>query len=411
MGKKITFEIDREDVCLPFTIESFVELFMVTTASLSNVRDILVKPLIIGIDTETRPSFMSRDRKPNPTSLLQIAARLESGKEVVLLIDLLDISSSADYLLELDDILLPILESNKIIKVGQGLANDFIELSSSYPSVKAFRRVESIIETNRLVRHLQPEVMQNLSLKAITRSYLHLNLVKTQQCSDWGLRPLSKAQTEYAARDALVLLRLYDVMTSEAEDMGSFSIAPLLTNYLPYESSNSTRCGADAMSNSLSCVPSIQVRESNATGGYDILIRSTKPPQHERFSDRILNAENDSCDEMDTIKADTPSDQHLIQLHESGCLREKDNDAEDGNEKDDEDLSVSSGYSNLTSNESIISVRSRSSSSRSSNDPPSGRLEKRKLSPSSWSPLHSTFHYSCRKNNKRMKKGLILDSR
>ena len=58
-----------------------------------------------------------------------------------------------------------------------------------------------------------------VSLKFLTRQYLNSNLIKLQQCSSWGSRPLSDKQILYAATDALVLLRLYDAMLYEIEDI------------------------------------------------------------------------------------------------------------------------------------------------------------------------------------------------
>ena len=51
------------------------------------------------------------------------------------------------------------------------------------------------------------------------RIYLNFNLVKKQQLSNWAKRPLTEAQMKYAACDALVLLRLYDAMSFEIEDL------------------------------------------------------------------------------------------------------------------------------------------------------------------------------------------------
>jgi len=47
-------------------------------------------------------------------------------------------------------------------------------------------------------------------LKTLTRRVLGVRLDKRQQMSDWGSRPLSAAQVEYAAADARVLVSLFD---------------------------------------------------------------------------------------------------------------------------------------------------------------------------------------------------------
>jgi hypothetical protein len=55
------------------------------------------------------------------------------------------------------------------------------------------------------------------------------NLVKSHQCSSWGSRPLSDGQIHYAACDALVLIRLYDALCCEVEELfgGSVDISEM----------------------------------------------------------------------------------------------------------------------------------------------------------------------------------------
>lgn len=111
------------------------------------------------------------------------------------------------------------LSNRKVIKIGQGLDDDFRELRDNYPHMNCFKSIPSILETNTIHRLLCPEDVQLKSLKNMVRIYLHFNLIKTQQLSNWSQRPLTKLQIHYAACDALVLLRLYDVMTHEAKSL------------------------------------------------------------------------------------------------------------------------------------------------------------------------------------------------
>jgi hypothetical protein len=76
---------------------------------------------------------------------------------------------------------------------------------------------------------LNVEIDYDISLRNFTRNYLHLDLNKSCQLSNWGKRPLSDDQLEYAACDALVLLRLYDIMTCEANLLPNFDIKDILT--------------------------------------------------------------------------------------------------------------------------------------------------------------------------------------
>lgn len=51
---------------------------------------------------------------------------------------------------------------------------------------------------------------------------------KTQQCSDWQMRPLSPQQVEYAALDALSLVQVFD-----AEEPSRDRVARLVINVEP----------------------------------------------------------------------------------------------------------------------------------------------------------------------------------
>lgn len=97
--------------------------------------------------------------------------------------------------------------------------------------MQAFKVVNSILDTNVLHRHLKPEEIRDLGLKAFTQQYLHFDLDKSCQMSNWALRPLTFKQVHYAACDSLVLLRLFDVMTCEAEEKGGFDLHSVLRTF------------------------------------------------------------------------------------------------------------------------------------------------------------------------------------
>lgn len=231
--RKPAFEIDESDRCLPYTLDLQDDVIYVTTKNLIELERILSDAYILGIDTETRPSFFNRKNRFDrfPTSIIQIAARTKSEQEFVAIVDLLNFSESDGALVALDNVLMKPMSSSDVVKMGQGLENDLREICMFYPKLNAFKDVPSIVDTNVLYRFLLPEIKQDTSLKNLTKTYLHCNLVKTQQCSDWGRRPLAQSQVDYAARDALVLLRLFDAMTCEALEMNDFNLSSLLRRF------------------------------------------------------------------------------------------------------------------------------------------------------------------------------------
>ena len=216
---------------LPFVYDLRESVHYIKADNVQDLKRILDNVRLLGIDTETRPSFLFNSRR-NSTSIIQLAIRNDHHNEQVAIVDLLDIATVVDSLSQLNEILSPVLTSKSIIKIGQGLVHDFQELCKTYPSLSSCRTVQSIVDTNTLYRFLKPEIVQEVSLKNLVLAFLHCDLLKTYQCSDWGRRPLSASQLHYAACDALVLLRLYDVMSCEAEEKGNFDLEVISRNYV-----------------------------------------------------------------------------------------------------------------------------------------------------------------------------------
>eukprot|EP01038_Epipyxis_sp_PR26KG_P004974 gene4974-6957_t len=250
---KVYFEENVQDRMLPFTFDlnQSCLVFIDNSSLFPMLRTLVNEATLIGIDSETRPSFIPLQRNKtnsffeiqpmHKTSLLQLAIRTRECREKVLIIDLLrlsqfdNIKSNGDKnqfnyeksckiipdnncMNELNDILkIPFLNKN-CYKIGQSLLNDFKELYRSHPNMSCFMKVNNVIEMTKWYRNLQPDILHLISLKNLVKQYLHFNLIKTQQCSNWEIRPLSSDQLHYAACDALVLIRLYDAMLCESEE-------------------------------------------------------------------------------------------------------------------------------------------------------------------------------------------------
>ncbi len=169
------------------------------------------------------------DNVHKPVVLIQMGIRDKSGNEVVILIDLLDLSYDFDNttitpqrtLGFLNNIFNDLLKEKEIIKFGQGLIHDMNEINRTYPLLTAFQGVNSIMDTNTLHQFIHNDIKQCVSLSNLTLHYLNMHLMKTEQCSNWHIRPLTASQINYAACDALVLLRLFDIMSCEAAEKAS----------------------------------------------------------------------------------------------------------------------------------------------------------------------------------------------
>eukprot|EP00596_Hydrurales_sp_CCMP1899_P000152 CAMPEP_0119052214 /NCGR_PEP_ID=MMETSP1177-20130426/73588_1 /TAXON_ID=2985 /ORGANISM="Ochromonas sp, Strain CCMP1899" /LENGTH=652 /DNA_ID=CAMNT_0007031713 /DNA_START=1455 /DNA_END=3410 /DNA_ORIENTATION=- len=96
------------------------------------------------------------------------------------------------------DLLMAILRSPTIIKVGFGLYGDFKRLLSSFPASKyyEFSSVENVYDLSNVA------FCKGKSLSTVSLELLGMPLDKRSQVSDWQKRPLSEDQIIYGATDA-----------------------------------------------------------------------------------------------------------------------------------------------------------------------------------------------------------------
>lgn len=157
-------------------------------------------PPLLGIDTETRPSF-SKGRQYK-VALMQVA--------------------TADHCflfrLNLTDLTLPLiylLENPAITKVGLSLHDDFMMLHRRAPF-----EPRGIVELQEQVR---PFGIQEMSLQKIYAILFDEKISKNQQLSNWEARELTQPQQLYAATDAWACLNIYNKL-QELKESGDFTI-------------------------------------------------------------------------------------------------------------------------------------------------------------------------------------------
>ncbi len=146
---------------------------------------------VLGIDTETKPSFDAR--RQNVVSLLQIA------------------TEDTTYLFRLNKIgldqgLVKLLADPQIVKVGLSLLDD----------CRALRKLvkfksQSFVELQRLCPAYG---IRDASLQKIYAIMFGKYLSKSQRMSNWENEQLSPAQQNYAALDAAVSLEIYNKLMS-----------------------------------------------------------------------------------------------------------------------------------------------------------------------------------------------------
>ena len=108
------------------------------------------------------------------------------------------------------DILSKLWSSERILKVGYQLSSDLRRVAASYPHVPCFRKVNSVLEVDKLCKRILQITKQKksrsitMSLARMTSHYMGRTVDKGCQISDWEARPLSASQKVYAALDAAV---------------------------------------------------------------------------------------------------------------------------------------------------------------------------------------------------------------
>ena len=151
---------------------------------------------ILGIDSETRPSFTKGHS--HKVALLQI-----SSDECCFLFRL-NMTGLTQPIIEL-------LEDPKVIKVGLSLKDDFMMLHKRAP----FNQ-QACIELQEYVR---PFGIQDKSLQKI------YGILFSEKISNWEADVLTDAQKQYAATDAWACLIIYHLL-EELKRTGNYELAP-----------------------------------------------------------------------------------------------------------------------------------------------------------------------------------------
>ncbi len=141
---------------------------------------------LIGIDTETKPSF--KKGQTNSVALLQIAT---DTKAYIIRLKLVSMSKE----------LASIFSDESIVKVGIAVRDDLKDLKKLQ-----FFEEKSIVDLNVLAPKLG---FESIGAKKLSALVLGFRISKRQQVSNWELKKLSPAQIVYAATDAWICREIY----------------------------------------------------------------------------------------------------------------------------------------------------------------------------------------------------------
>ncbi len=158
---------------------------------------------VVGIDSETRPSF--KKGQNHKVALLQIA------------------TSDRCFLFRLNKIGIPqelinFLENPAVFKVGLSLKDDFMMLRK-----RAKLQPRGVIELQEYVKEFE---IQDQSLQKIYALLFSMKISKSQRLSNWDLPSLTQSQKIYAATDAWACLEIYQLL-NQLKKTGKYEVEPV----------------------------------------------------------------------------------------------------------------------------------------------------------------------------------------
>lgn len=149
--------------------------------------DFLLKQEILGIDTETRPSF--RRGTQNKVALLQV-----STMDTCFLFRL--------NVIGLTPAIVRLLEDTTVPKIGLSLKDDLLMLSYRHPFTPG--------NFYDLQHHVKEIGIEDLALQKLYANVFGEKMSKAQRLSNWEAHIFTDAQKQYAATDAWSCIMLYN---------------------------------------------------------------------------------------------------------------------------------------------------------------------------------------------------------
>lgn len=142
---------------------------------------------ILGIDTETRPTF--RRGETHKVSLLQIA-----DEHICFLFRLNEIGFPQP--------LVNLLADRQVLKVGLSLHDDFMMLRKRNEQFTP----KNFIDLQDFVKEMG---IEDMSLQKLYANVFRKRISKSARLSNWEADVLSESQKQYAATDAITCIQLY----------------------------------------------------------------------------------------------------------------------------------------------------------------------------------------------------------
>lgn len=188
MEKIIYSKFDKSDiVALPRAVFDGRIFVINTEAEAEKSVAYLLGQDILGVDTETRPSFKKGQR--HNVALLQV-----STHDTCFLFRL--------NLIGMPPAIIRLLEDINVPKIGLSLHDDILSLHK-----RADFTPGNFID---LQQHVGELGVKDLSLQKLYANFFHQKISKTVRLSNWETDVLSDSQKTYAATDAWACIKIYE---------------------------------------------------------------------------------------------------------------------------------------------------------------------------------------------------------
>ena len=201
MKKTIYHKYDKQRIAdLPRVLFEGRIVVILTESEAQKAVDYLLSQPILGVDTETRPSF--KKGRANKVALLQVASH-----EICFLFRLnqLGISPAVKRL----------LEDKKVPKIGLSWRDDLNMLHKSGDFETGY-----FIDLQNHVREIGVE---DLSLQKLYANFFGQKISKRERLTNWEADILNDKQKQYAATDAWACIMLYEELM-RLEETGDYEL-------------------------------------------------------------------------------------------------------------------------------------------------------------------------------------------
>ena len=201
MKKLLYDKFDKKKIAdLPRAYFEGKIVVVVSESEAERAVDYLLSQDIIGIDTETRPSFRRG-------TLYKVALLQVSSRDVCFLFRLNHIKMCA--------LVKRLLEDTTVLKVGLSLHDD----------VTALNKLEKFTPGNffDIQDHVSEIGIEDLSLQKIYANLFGGKISKSQRLTNWEADILSDGQKVYAATDAWSCIKIYEEL-QRLEATGDFEL-------------------------------------------------------------------------------------------------------------------------------------------------------------------------------------------